>query len=105
MPLFSHKTKDAVFASFNVSFDWAFIKHAFRTTNVSNLMDYHRLDILTLAWAAGGSALERFNLQALCNYFGVPPEPDPHRALNGAETALALLKKLTRAGVDAQRLI
>lgn len=96
MPEFSEKTKDAIFTAFNVSFDWAFIKHAFRTTNVPNLMDYHRLDIMTLAWAAGGDRLERFNLKAVAELFGVPPEPDVHRALNGAETALAVLRKIKK---------
>lgn len=94
MPLFSEKTKDAVFTSFNVSFDWAFIKNAFRMTGAPNLMDYHRLDILTLAWAAAGDKLERFNLKAVSEYFNVPHEPDPHRGINGAETALAVLKKI-----------
>jgi DNA polymerase III epsilon subunit-like protein len=94
MPLFSEKTKDAIFTSFNVTFDWPFIKNAFRVTQVPDLMDYHRLDILTLAWAAGGDTLEHFNLKAVSEFFGVPPEPDPHRAIHGAETALAVLKKI-----------
>ena len=94
MPEFSQKTKDAIFAAFNVSFDWAFIKNAFRITGVPNLMDYHRLDVMTLAWAAAGDKLERFNLKAVSEFFGVPPEPDVHRALNGAETALAVLRKI-----------
>jgi DNA polymerase III epsilon subunit-like protein len=94
MKIFSGKTKDAVFLSFNVSFDWAFVKAAFRTTGVPNLMDYHRIDILTLAWAFGGDKLKKFNLKSVAEFFGVQPEPDPHRAINGAETALAILKKL-----------
>lgn len=94
MPIFSEKTKDGIFTAFNVSFDWAFIKNAFRITGVSNLMDYHRLDVLTLAWAIGGDNLEQFNLKAVAEFFGVRPEPDPHRAINGAETALEVLKKI-----------
>ena len=94
MPLFSQKTKDAIFTAYNVIFDWAFIKHAFRTTGAPNLMDYHRFDILTLAWGAGGEKLERLNLKAVSEFFSVPPEPDPHRAINGAETALVVLKKI-----------
>ena len=99
MPLFSEKTKDAIFTSFNVTFDWAFIKNAFRTTSVKDLMDYHRLDILTLAWAAGGDKLEHFNLKSVSEFFGVPPEPDPHRALHGAETAFAVLKKIKQLAI------
>ncbi|OGG36717.1 hypothetical protein A2110_00055 [Candidatus Jorgensenbacteria bacterium GWA1_54_12] len=94
MPMFSEKTTNAIFTSFNVSFDWSFIKNAFRVTGAPNLMDYHRLDILTLAWAMGGDGLEHFNLKAVCEFFGIEPEPDPHRAINGAETALNILRKL-----------
>jgi DNA polymerase III epsilon subunit-like protein len=94
MPIFSEKTKDAVFTSFNVSFDWAFIKQAFRTTGVSNIMDYHRIDILSIAWSKGGDKLEKFSLKTLSEYFGIPPEPEVHRAINGAKTALELLRKL-----------
>lgn len=96
MPEFAAKTKDAIFTAFNVSFDWSFIKHAFRTTGVPNLMDYHRLDIMTLAWVAGGDKFERFNLKAVSEFFGVPPGSDIHRAINGAETALAVLRKLKK---------
>jgi len=94
MPIFSQKTQNAIFTSFNVSFDWPFIKNAFRITGAPNLMDYHRLDILTLAWAMGGDSLERFNLKAVSEFFGISPEPDPHRAINGAEAALNVLRKL-----------
>ncbi len=93
MSEFSGKTKDAVFTSFNVTFDWGFIREAFRNTGEPNLMDYHRLDVLTLAWEKGGENLPRLNLKAVSEYFGVPPEPNPHRAINGAETALSLLRK------------
>ncbi len=102
MPLFSQKTKDAIFTAYNVTFDWAFIKEAFRKTNVPNLMDYHRFDVLTLAWGAGGEKLERLNLKAVSEFFGVSPEPDPHRAINGAETALAVLKKIKEKRVTGK---
>ncbi len=91
-----HHIGNAVFTSFNVTFDWSFIKNVFRITGAQNLMDYHRLDILTLAWAMGGDKLEKFNLKAVSEFFGVPPEPDPHRAINGAETALAVLRKIKK---------
>ena len=94
MPIFSQKTKDGIFTAFNVSFDWSFIKNAFRITGVPNLMDYHRLDILTLAWAMDGDKLKTFNLKTVSEFFGVPPEPELHRAINGAKTALEVLKKI-----------
>lgn len=94
MPLFSEKTKYAIFTAFNVTFDWSFINNAFRITGVPNLMDYHRLDILTLAWAKIGDNLESLSLKAVCKFLEIPPEPEPHRAINGAENALKVLRKL-----------
>lgn len=94
MPVFSEMTNGAVFTAFNVCFDLAFIKQAFRTKGVPNLMDYHYFDVLTLAWAMCGDKLERLNLRAVSELLNVPPEPEPHRAINGANTALEVLKKL-----------
>lgn len=94
MPTFSEKTRGAIFTAFNVSFDWAFIHEAFRKTGVPNLMDYHRFDVLTLAWGMAGEKLEWLNLKSVSEFFNVPPEPDVHRAINGAETALAVMKKI-----------
>jgi DNA polymerase-3 subunit epsilon len=94
MAVFSQKTKGAIFTAYNVSFDWAFIKEAFSKTGAPNLMDYHRFDILSLAWYKLGDKLERINLKEVCKFLGVEPEPETHRAIEGARSALKALKKL-----------
>lgn len=96
MAIYAQKTKDAIFLAHNITFDWSFIFEAFRKTGVENLMDYHRLDLFTLAWAKISKlpGLSRFNLDELCKYFGVPKEPLPHRAINGVRNELEVLKRL-----------
>lgn len=92
---YSRKTPKAVFLAHNVTFDWSFTNEAFRKTGVKNLMDYHRLDLYTIAWILlKNTKVEGFNLNKIANFLGVPQEPMPHRAINGATTAFEVLKKL-----------
>ena len=97
MKLYAELTKDAVFVARNVTFDWSFIEEAFRNTQVENLMDYHRIDLFSLAWAKKNKlpGLKRFNLNELCKYFGIPEEPLPHTGINGAMCEWEVLKKLS----------
>ncbi|MHB1316968.1 MAG: 3'-5' exonuclease, partial [Minisyncoccota bacterium] len=88
----------AVFCAYNVSFDWSFIVEAFHKTNIPNPMstreNHDRLDILSIAWLKGMKDKPSFSLKNACIHFGVEPEPAPHTALAGAETAYRLFKKL-----------
>ncbi|HSX39680.1 MAG TPA: 3'-5' exonuclease [Candidatus Saccharimonadales bacterium] len=96
MVLYAQKTQGAIFCSHSVTFDYSFIKEAFRTTKVTNTMDYHVLDIPTMVWMKyRESSLERLNLNKVAAFLGIPPEPEVHRAINGAMTALNIIKKLS----------
>lgn len=94
MNLYSEKTKGAMFAAYNASFDWGFINEAFRSTSVVNQMDYHRLDVLTMAWMKGLMFSKSWSLKTACKLFGIPPEPEKHEALAGALIAYNLFKKI-----------
>lgn len=98
MQIYGEKTKDCVFSSYNVSFDWGFINEAFHKSEVDNPMstfeNHDRLDVLAMAWIKGLKKEEKWSLKNACKLFDVPPEPEPHSALNGAMTAYLLFKKL-----------
>ena len=95
MVQYSEKTKDAVFCSQNITFDWSFISAAFKKAGTKDLMDYHRIDLFTMAWLKlKNSGLESFHLKDVARYLGVLEEPMPHRAMNGARTAYEIFKKL-----------
>ncbi|HEY4480290.1 MAG TPA: 3'-5' exonuclease, partial [Candidatus Paceibacterota bacterium] len=81
--IYAEKTKGAIFCAYNATFDWGFMNNAFRETGIKDEMDYHRLDVLSIAWAKGMKESEKWNLKVACEMFGVAPEPDPHNALNG----------------------
>jgi DNA polymerase III subunit epsilon len=96
MDIYAAKTAEAMFVAHNVTFDWSFIDMAFRLTGVRNRLDYHRLDILTMAWQKlRHSGLAKFNLNEIAKFVGAPGEPMPHRALNGARNAYEVFVRLT----------
>src|SRR3989344_7910336 len=97
MKIYGAKTKGAMFCAYNATFDWGFINNAFYTTGTKDEMDYHRLDLLSIAWERGMKEKDKWSLKTACEMFGVSPEPDPHTALNGAMTAYELFKKLASA--------
>lgn len=91
---YSGKTEGAIFCAYNATFDWGFINEAFRKTGVEDKMDYHRLDILSMLWKSHLKGMDSWSLKKICGILGVPPEPEPHTALNGAMTAYNLFKTL-----------
>jgi DNA polymerase III alpha subunit (gram-positive type) len=86
-------SKDGVFVAHNVAFDWAVIQAAFRRTAVKNLMDYHQLDLPSMAWMLNPHR-KSFRMSAISEDLGIPPEPTPHRAINGALQAARVLRLL-----------
>jgi DNA polymerase III epsilon subunit-like protein len=88
------KTKGAIFCAYNATFDWGFMSDAFRITGIKDEMDYHRLDLLSIAWSKGLADSPSWNLKTACKMFGVAEEAEVHRAINGAKTAYELYRKL-----------
>jgi len=96
LTLYFGKAKGSIFCAHNVTFDLPFIKSACLKTGITNTLDYHNIDILALAWSKfRKSKLERVNLRKLAAFMGLKPEPQVHRALNGAELEYRILKRLT----------
>jgi len=89
------KVEGAVFTGWNVTFDWRFMDAAFRKTAQVPTLDYHRLCIFSMAYdrlhAAG---LDSYSLDGVAKHFGLPGEPRPHLALNGARRAAEILRLL-----------
>ncbi len=93
---YASKTHDAIFYAYNVSFDWGFMSDAFRKTGVKNLMDYHRIDLMSMAYFKYKDQLKSLSFNAVSELIGIPKEPMPHIALNGAMQAYYLLKSLVK---------
>ncbi|MCG3193047.1 MAG: DNA polymerase III PolC-type [Thermoanaerobaculia bacterium] len=82
----------------NPTFDRAFITLAAAEYGVLDLgLDYHWIGTESLSWPLFRQGLiPRMSLVNLCEYFGVPPEPLPHGAMNGAESCRQVYVRLLR---------
>ncbi|MEK7587031.1 MAG: 3'-5' exonuclease [Patescibacteria group bacterium] len=94
----SGKLKDSVMVAQNVTFDWSFLNQAFKKTGLKNPMHYHKLDLISLAFAKlyDNERLERFSLQALSEHFGIKNEK-AHTALADIRVTVEIYKKLLDA--------
>lgn len=95
MKTFSEKVKGAIMVGQNVAFDSGFLEHAFNQTELPNIMHYHKLDTISIAWAKlhREPDLEHFSLREMCERFGIKNER-AHSALSDARATFELYKKL-----------
>ena len=91
---YSRFAAGCMFCAHNVTFDWGFIDEGFRKTKVLNKLDYHRLDLHTMAWMKLRNKLDHFNLKHVAAYFNLEPEPEPHVGLAGASLECDVLRRL-----------
>jgi DNA polymerase III epsilon subunit-like protein len=70
----------------NPPFERAFITLAMNDVGMSSVgLDYHWIGTESLAWPLFVSGqINKISLSTLLDYFELPPEPFPHRAINGA---------------------
>lgn len=99
---YSSRVQGALFAGWNVRFDVKFLEKAFREQSIqfNNVMDYHAFDVIPLAMEAlRGKHLNELKLSEVARALGIPPEPEIHRALNGARLVFEVYKKLREPNV------
>lgn len=95
MKILSLKTKDCIMIGQNVSFDSSFLEYNFIKMGLKNMMHYHKLDTISIAWAKLHKKrnITHFSLREMCKYFDIKNE-NPHRALSDAYATYELYKKL-----------
>lgn len=98
-PDISEFLTDCVIIGHNIRFDMAFIETSLRSIGIQERLDYHVVDTVTLAYEhLVPLGLESLSLRNVCKFLGIPPEPKPHCAYNGAYLAQQVYHKLVRAG-------
>ena len=95
MEILLAKTKDCIMVGQNVSFDVSFLEYNFARLGLSNMMHYHKLDTISIAWAKFNAEkdFEHFSLREMCKRFDIKNE-NPHNALSDARATFELYKKL-----------
>lgn len=89
-------TGGALMVGWNIGFDRAFLEAAYRRYGKWFPFDYHAIDVMSLTWWEIGYALDSLSLSKVCKYLGIEPEPEVHRALNGARKCYEVFSYLVR---------
>jgi DNA polymerase-3 subunit alpha (Gram-positive type) len=97
MLAFNQLAKEGVLVSWNITFEYTFLSESYRRTKVTNLMDYHRIDLPTIAWFVFPNE-NKINMSNIAEKLGMGKEPNPHRAMTGTEYALGILREF-RSGL------
>lgn len=79
----------------NVSFDWWFLDKGFRKHKIEPDFDYHRIDVMSIAYAKLYSKrkVTQLGLRRVAPYFGIKL-PDEHGALVDIRATYEVFKKL-----------
>lgn len=94
MLLYVVAAENASFCAHNMIFDYSFLSAASKKTNIPLPFGKHKIDLLTLAWTKLHNQTSKFNLKHLCGYLNIDPEPDMHRALNGAMSGYHVFRRI-----------
>lgn len=95
MKILLEKTKNCIMVGQNVAFDVSFLEYNFDKFGLDNMMHYHKLDTISIAWAKLNKEkdFEHFSLREMCKRFNIKNE-NPHSALSDARATFKLYKKL-----------
>jgi DNA polymerase III subunit epsilon len=99
LQIFLAKASGAAFCAWRVAFDFAFFQAACYDTGLLPAGRFTtQVCVYSMALQAlKGKPIQPFRLKTVAQYFGIPPEPEPHRAVNGAEQAFEIYRKLVAA--------
>lgn len=90
------KARGAALCAWRVAFDFTFLQAAMHDADL--LPTGHQttqLCVYSMArQALRDKNIQPFRLKTVAQFLGLPPEPEPHRAINGAEQAFEIYKKL-----------
>lgn len=89
------QAEGAIMISHNITFDWPFLERAYAQTGLPNRLASVRLDLLSIAFAKlyNEERVQRFNLRALADYFGLKNEQQ-HTAMADIRVSVEIYKKL-----------
>lgn len=93
---YAEATEGCTFMAHNAMFDWSFLEVAAERENIQfKFKSHHKIDTVSVAWCKiPHTKVTSWSLKTLCTYFGIPPEPSIHRAVNGALCTYEVYKKL-----------
>lgn len=91
--LFQGFAATGVLAAWNITFEYTFMQQMFKKTRIFDPLDYHRIDIPSIAWMLIPE-LKYLSMDAVGKHFNMKPEATPHRGIRGAAYELEILRYL-----------
>lgn len=84
-----------VIAGWNVTYDWMFLEMAYRNNNIKPAFDYHKLDVLAIAYAYAlkNPEIREVKLSALVEHFKIQRK-EIHRAFADIKATYEVFMKL-----------
>lgn len=96
---FNKFAENGLLAGWNFSFDWSFLSRYFYSNNVAELFDYHRIDLMSIAYdfskriksiETGGISLRKF-----AKFFEID-FPETHSALADAKLTAEVYRRIRK---------
>ena len=84
-----------IIAGWNVTYDWMFLEMAYRNNNIKPAFDYHKLDVLAIAYAYAlkNPEISEVKLSALVEHFKIQRK-EIHRAFADIKATYEVFLKL-----------
>ena len=94
---FNNTASEGMLTGWNISFDWAFLEKAFMDLGVTPKFDYHRIDVMSIAFAMlySKKEIEHLNLRKMAPIFGINL-PETHGAMGDIEATYKLFTRLMK---------
>lgn len=79
----------------NVSFDWAFLEKGFREFGIESRFDYHRIDVMSIAYSRllGKREVLGLGMRKVASAFGIVL-PEEHDAMSDIKATYEIFRKL-----------
>lgn len=96
--IFRESVRDAIVITYRSCFDVPFLVQGLKDAGLVQDGDdpfgYYVLDVLSMAWQGLYGFIPQFRQKVVAEYLSIAPEPEPHTALNGAQSAFQIYRKL-----------
>lgn len=92
--------RGAGLCTWRIAYDFVFVQEALERCGLfdKKIFDTHICVYSMALQALRHEPITPFRLHQVATFLGIPPEPSPHRAINGAEQAFEIYKKLLTYG-------
>lgn len=95
---FNDLAEGGIATGWNVAFDWQFLEHGFRRFGIKSRFDYHRLDVLSMAYVKlfKNSKVTSLKLRSIADFYHLNLSQEKHNALEDIRATFEIFKKLIR---------